>query len=81
MGAAASQAFVRAACLAGALVLNCCLIASTSSRLIWMRNPDFPEPGTGPDALFGALPETVLCGGYYFVPAVHSRPWTCILPE
>ncbi|HWG09646.1 MAG TPA: Dyp-type peroxidase domain-containing protein [Solirubrobacteraceae bacterium] len=49
----------------------------------WMRNPDFPEQGSGVDALlFGALGENVLGGGYYFVPPVSekNKPWTWQLP-
>jgi Dyp-type peroxidase family len=50
----------------------------------WMRNPDFPQQGAGADRLlFNLLPETVLCGGYYFAPPVSksTEPWTWILPE
>jgi Dyp-type peroxidase family len=49
----------------------------------WLRNPEFPQPGTGPDRLlFGLLPETVHCGGYYFVPPVRrsNEPWTWVIP-
>ena len=48
----------------------------------WLRNPDFPQPGTGVDHLFNMLPEQVLCGGYYFVLPLHYRtqPWTWSLP-
>lgn len=49
----------------------------------WLRNNDFPHPGAGVDQLlFGLLPETVLCGGYYFVPPVHTatKPWTWAIP-
>jgi deferrochelatase/peroxidase EfeB len=49
----------------------------------WLRNPDFPHQGAGADRLlFGTLPETVHCGGYYFVPATRtaSRPWEWIVP-
>jgi hypothetical protein len=48
----------------------------------WLRNPDFPQQNTGPDRLFNVLPETVLCGGYYFVPPVRksTEPWTWVLP-
>lgn len=49
----------------------------------WLRNPDFPQPGTGLDRLIsGTLPETVLCGGYYYVPAIGraNEPWTWRLP-
>lgn len=46
----------------------------------WTVNPDFPTPGAGPDPLRAF--EHVLCGGYYFVPAVATatKPWTWILP-
>lgn len=50
----------------------------------WLRNPDFPQAGAGVDRLlFGTLPETVLCGGYYFVPPLRHRtqPWTWLLPD
>lgn len=49
----------------------------------WIRNPDFPAPGTGEDALlFGTLPEQILGGGYYFVPPLEhkTKPWTWHLP-
>jgi deferrochelatase/peroxidase EfeB len=49
----------------------------------WMRNPDFPEQGSGLDALlFERLGEKVLGGGYYFVPPVKdkAKPWTWDLP-
>jgi deferrochelatase/peroxidase EfeB len=49
-----------------------------------LRNPDFPEPGAGPDQLlFGTLSDTVLCGGYYFVPPIEesTKPWTWRLPD
>jgi deferrochelatase/peroxidase EfeB len=49
----------------------------------WMRNPNFPEQGSGPDALlFEKLGEKVLGGGYYFVPPVKekAKPWTWDLP-
>jgi deferrochelatase/peroxidase EfeB len=47
----------------------------------WLRNPDFPEPGTGNDLLLATLPEAVLCGGYYFVPAIRKAPWTLAMPQ
>jgi deferrochelatase/peroxidase EfeB len=47
----------------------------------WTRNRDFPDQGSGADQLFDVLPETVVCGGYYFVPAVRRQPWTWVLPE
>jgi deferrochelatase/peroxidase EfeB len=37
----------------------------------WMRNANFPAPGTGQDALF-AFESAVLCGGYYFVPPLSD---------
>ena len=47
----------------------------------WTNNPDFPEPGTGVDAI-RPFDATVLAGGYFFVPAVAraSQPWTWVLP-
>jgi Dyp-type peroxidase family len=47
----------------------------------WLRNPDFPDQGAGQDQLVAALPESILCGGYYFVPAVRREPWTWVLPD
>jgi deferrochelatase/peroxidase EfeB len=50
----------------------------------WLRNQDFPSPGTGLDQLlFGTLNEQVLCGGYYFVPPLRHRtqPWTWVVPD
>lgn len=46
----------------------------------WTVNPDFPTPGTGPDRLREI--ETVLCGGYYFVPPLTNanHPWSFALP-
>lgn len=35
----------------------------------WMSNPDFPEPGTGGDALFARGFATVTHTGFFFVPA------------
>jgi deferrochelatase/peroxidase EfeB len=49
-----------------------------------LLNPNFPEPGAGPDQLlFGTLSDTVLCGGYYFVPPLKEggKPWTWRLPD
>lgn len=48
----------------------------------WIINPNFPQPGTGVDALRGFEGE-VLAGGYYFVPALANgrKPWSWILPE
>jgi deferrochelatase/peroxidase EfeB len=49
----------------------------------WMRNPDFPTQGAGVDPLFSKIGETILGGGYYFVPPLESRsrPWSWILPD
>jgi Dyp-type peroxidase family len=46
----------------------------------WTTNEDFPHPGTGVDA-FRRF-ETVLGGGYYFVPPLEkaSQPWSWIVP-
>jgi hypothetical protein len=49
----------------------------------WLRNPHFPTENAGTDRLlFNLLPETIPCGGYYFVPPVRdrNRPWTWSLP-
>jgi deferrochelatase/peroxidase EfeB len=47
----------------------------------WTTNPNFPQQGAGIDRLRQF--EDVICGGYYFVPAIAHRrqPWTWILPE
>lgn len=49
----------------------------------WMRNKDFPIPGAGVDPLFAKVGETVLGGGYYFVPPLEKKtePWTWKLPS
>ena len=39
----------------------------------WMRNPNFPFPGAGVDPLFGKVGDTVLGGGYYFVPPLEKE--------
>lgn len=46
----------------------------------WLVNPNFPEANTGIDLLRQF--ESVLCGGYFFVPAVSQarRPWNWVLP-
>jgi deferrochelatase/peroxidase EfeB len=46
----------------------------------WTANPNFPRPDAGVDA-FRRL-EAVLCGGYFFVPAIKNahEPWSWILP-
>jgi len=48
----------------------------------WTNNPDFPEPGTGVDAI-RRFDTAVLAGGYFFVPGVAraSQPWTWVLPK
>jgi deferrochelatase/peroxidase EfeB len=47
----------------------------------WMVNENFPQPGTGQDALRRYESE-VLAGGYYFVPALTNarQPWSWSLP-
>ena len=49
----------------------------------WMRNSDFPFPGAGIDPLFGKVGDTVLGGGYYFVPPLEKKtqPWTWKIPS
>ncbi len=49
----------------------------------WIRNENFPFPGAEVDPLFSKVGETILGGGYYFVPPLEhkSRPWTWVLPE
>lgn len=44
----------------------------------WMRNENFPTEGAGVDPLFSKTGETVLGGGYYFVPPLEhkTQPWT-----
>jgi deferrochelatase/peroxidase EfeB len=46
----------------------------------WLNNPSFPEATTGVDLLRQF--ESVLCGGYFFVPATRNarHPWSWILP-
>lgn len=46
----------------------------------WLINENFPRPGAGADPLRRF--EQVLCGGYFFVPAIETpnRPWTWVLP-
>lgn len=36
----------------------------------WTNNPDFPTPGAGIDSLRSF--ETVLCGGYFFIPPLEN---------
>lgn len=47
----------------------------------WTNNPEFPRPGAGVDPLRAY--EQVLCGGYFFVPAIRNanKPWSWKLPE
>jgi deferrochelatase/peroxidase EfeB len=46
----------------------------------WTTNPNFPQQGAGVDLLRQF--EDVICGGYYFIPAVRHRrqPWSWVLP-
>jgi deferrochelatase/peroxidase EfeB len=46
----------------------------------WTANKDFPRPEAGVDA-FRRF-ETVLCGGYFFVPPLRNghKPWSWVLP-
>ena len=46
----------------------------------WTANPNFPVPGAGVDALRAF--EQVLCGGYFFAPALKNgnQPWSWIVP-
>jgi deferrochelatase/peroxidase EfeB len=46
----------------------------------WTTNPHFPQENAGIDLLRPF--ETVLCGGYYFVPPLthYNRPWTWFVP-
>jgi len=47
----------------------------------WTTNANFPQQGAGVDRLRQF--EEVICGGYYFAPAVRHRrqPWTWVLPN
>lgn len=47
----------------------------------WLRNPDFPAVGAGPDPLM-AIDSEVFAGGYYFVPPLADvrKPWTWTIP-
>ncbi|MGH7175062.1 MAG: Dyp-type peroxidase [Minisyncoccia bacterium] len=47
----------------------------------WLKNKDFPVPGSGVDPLL-ALETQVLAGGYYFVPPVAdpNEPWNWVVP-
>jgi deferrochelatase/peroxidase EfeB len=47
----------------------------------WTTNPNFPQPGAGIDRLREI--ETVLCGGYFFVPALRraNQPWSFVVPD
>jgi deferrochelatase/peroxidase EfeB len=46
----------------------------------WTTNPNFPTPGAGSDQL--RTFESVLCGGYFFIPPIASQcaPWSWTLP-
>jgi deferrochelatase/peroxidase EfeB len=46
----------------------------------WLKNPDFPQPGNGIDPILQL--DSVLCGGYYFVPPVTdpNQPWSYAIP-
>jgi deferrochelatase/peroxidase EfeB len=46
----------------------------------WTTNPNFPVPGAGVDALRAF--ESVLCGGYFFVPPLQRvrEPWSWTVP-
>lgn len=48
----------------------------------WMRNKDFPTLDAGVDPLFAKVGDTILGGGYYFVPPLEhiTQPWTWKLP-
>jgi Dyp-type peroxidase family len=50
----------------------------------WIRNVNFPREGAGADKLLdqALLAETILGGGYYFVPGLEKKtePWTWKLP-
>jgi deferrochelatase/peroxidase EfeB len=57
---------------------------STQAEFImraWLKNPNFPQPNTGVDPLFG-METGVLAGGYYFVPPVAdpTQPWNIQIP-
>jgi deferrochelatase/peroxidase EfeB len=49
----------------------------------WMRNTNFPSPGAEVDPLFAKIDETILGGGYYFVPPLEKKtePWSWTLPS
>jgi deferrochelatase/peroxidase EfeB len=46
----------------------------------WRRNENFPHAGAGIDLLLAF--EHVMCGGYFFVPALAhpNQPWSWVLP-
>jgi Dyp-type peroxidase family len=48
-----------------------------------MRNPDFPTRGAGTDELLTLLANQVVCGGYYYLPAITdiARPSDWVLPD
>jgi deferrochelatase/peroxidase EfeB len=47
----------------------------------WTTNPNFPGPGAGVDQLRSF--ESVLCGGYFFVPPLTTQcaPWSWAFPS
>lgn len=47
----------------------------------WTTNPNFPVPGAGTDPIHDI--ETVICGGYFFVPPLTRPrdPWSYRLPD
>ena len=47
----------------------------------WTTNPNFPAPGAGVDQLRSF--ESVLCGGYFFVPPLTTQcsPWSWAMPS
>lgn len=56
---------------------------STQAEFImraWLKNPNFPAPNNDIDPLLKI--ETVLTGGYYFVPPVArpDQPWNWVIP-
>ena len=57
---------------------------STQAEFImraWLKNPNFPTPGSDVDPLL-KIESAVLAGGYYFVPPVTqpNQPWNWIIP-
>jgi Dyp-type peroxidase family len=63
-----------------------CFARTTSTQFefilrAWIKNPDFPKPGSGVDPLLQEF-EQVLLGGYYFVPPLEhiNQQWSWTLP-